>query len=220
MPFFSCVSSTGAIPFYLFSAIQLLCLLISCGAHNIYTAWPLQKKKMRAFRFRVLAMFPACGIQRNYGNRGGSVRPPLPSRGRGQRGGGPPPGNRGLPNEPQIIARLLEHFPDKGLVPISKWATSLPDDLQEALVPYGGLSAFARSQVNFFIVRQENGVPVASLSPMGTELSRQHKTIERREQRRAEKLNEKRGRFGQRGRGAGPYIPPSQRTQPDLQRVK
>lgn len=167
--------------------------------------------EMRAFRFRPLAVFSAIGVQRFYGGQGGA-RPPQPPGGRSPRGGGAPPSNRGIPNEPQIIARLLEHFPaDRAVVPINKWATALPDELQEALVPYGGLSAFTRSQVNFFLVRQENGITVASLSPMGQELSRQHESKEKREQKRAEKAKLQRAKFESRSRNSGPYIPPSQR---------
>lgn len=167
---------------------------------------------MRAFRFRPLTLLSTMGVQRLYGGQGGT-RPPQPPGGRPPRGGGPPPGNRSVPNEPQIIARLIEHFP-KGhsFVPINKWATSLPDELQEVLVPYGGLSAFTRAQVNFFLVRQENGTTVASLSPMGMELARQRDSKGKREEKRAEKAKLQRAKFEGRGRGPRPYIPPSQRT--------
>ncbi|KPA78992.1 putative mitochondrial hypothetical protein [Leptomonas pyrrhocoris] len=168
---------------------------------------------MRAFRFQPLVVFPVFGIRRFYGGQGGARPPPPRSGGRYPRGGGSPPAsNRNVPSEPQVIARLIEHFPSQAsFVPISRWATALPDDLQEALVPFGGLSAFTRAQANFFIVRQENGVTVASLSPMGSELARQHTNKEKREQKRIEKLNQRRGRNDQRNRGAGPYVPPSKR---------
>jgi hypothetical protein len=167
---------------------------------------------MRALRFRSLAVFSTFGTQRFYGGQDGA-RPPPPSAGRYPRGsGGPRAGSRSGPSEPQIIARLLALFPPgKGFVPVNKWASLLPDEVQEALVPYGGLSAFTRSQVNFFIVRQENGVTVVSLSPMGGELSNQQAAKEKREQQRAEKLKEKQARYAQRSRTPRTYVPPSQR---------
>ena len=166
---------------------------------------------MRALCLRPLVTFTAVGIHRYYGGRSDS-RPPPPGGRFPRGGGGPPPNNRNLPNEPQIIARLMEQFPThKGFVPISRWATALPDDLQEALVPYGGLSAFARAQANFFIVRQENGVPVVSLSSMGAELSHQRRLKQKQKQKQAEKQREKRAKFDAQIRSSAVYVPPSQR---------
>lgn len=127
--------------------------------------------------------------------------PPSPG-GRYPRGGGPPPPDRrNTPNEPQIIAALIKSFPgDNAFIPINKWASSLPDDLREALVRYGGLGAFATAQTNFFIVRRENGVTLASLSTMGSSLVYENKRKELQEQKRAEKDNRRRSNFAPRDR--------------------
>ncbi|CBZ27329.1 conserved hypothetical protein [Leishmania mexicana MHOM/GT/2001/U1103] len=158
---------------------------------------------MRVFCLRSLAALPAGLAARFYGGQGGA-RPPV--GGRYARGGGPPyPDRRNAPTEPQIVARLITCFPRiKTFVPISRWAATLPDDLREALVPYGGLGAFASAQSNFFMIRKENGVPVASLSAMGAELAMEHERKEKQEQKRAEKFSQRKDNFSPRGRSFSP----------------
>ncbi|KAG5500646.1 hypothetical protein JIQ42_04665 [Leishmania sp. Namibia] len=158
---------------------------------------------MRALCLRSVACVPTGVAARCYGGQG-SARPP--AGGRYSRGGGPLyQDQRNAPTEPQIVARLIKCFPcTKTFVPISKWAAALPDDLREILVPYGGLGAFASAQSNFFMIRKENGVTVASLSAMGTELAMEHERKEKQEQKRAKRFNQKRDSFAPRGRGFSP----------------
>ncbi|CAJ1008820.1 hypothetical protein Q4I28_004133 [Leishmania naiffi] len=159
---------------------------------------------MRALSFRSLAAVPAGLATRCYGGQYGA-RPPV--GGRHSRGGSLPyPDRRNVPTEPQIVARLITFFPpNKAFVPISRWAAALPDDLRETLVPYGGLGAFVSAQSNFFMIRKENGMTVASLSAMGTELAREHERKEKQERKRAEKFNQRRGNFAPRGRSFSPF---------------
>ncbi|KAG5477658.1 hypothetical protein LSCM1_04951 [Leishmania martiniquensis] len=158
---------------------------------------------MKALSLRSLASVPSGVAARCYSGQGGGRSP---AGGRYSRGGGPLyQDRRNAPTEPQIVARLITCFPSsKTFVPISKWAAALPDDLREILVPYGGLSAFASAQSNFFMIRKENGVTVASLSAMGTELAREHEKKEKQEQKRAEKFNQRRERFAPRGSSFSP----------------
>ncbi|RNF04219.1 uncharacterized protein Tco025E_08206 [Trypanosoma conorhini] len=119
--------------------------------------------------------------QREQQQRFGGPRDDRPPRGR-------PPQNfsqggyRNSLNEPQLVARLLELFPSgKPCMPINKWASSIPEDIQEALVPFGGLAQFTASQSNFFIVRKENGTVVVSLSTMASTLcAKREKTLKTR----------------------------------------
>ncbi|KAH8606313.1 hypothetical protein ERJ75_001530500 [Trypanosoma vivax] len=92
-------------------------------------------------------------------------------------------GYRDRPTEPQLVAKLLEYFPSgRSSVPVNKWASTIPEDVQEALVPYGGLAQFATSQGNFFIPRKENGMTVISLSTMALSLcTEREKNIKKRE---------------------------------------
>ncbi|CAG9574470.1 conserved hypothetical protein [Leishmania major strain Friedlin] len=158
---------------------------------------------MRVLCLRSLATWPAGLAARFYGGQGGA-RPP--AGGRYPRAVGPPhPDRRNVPTEPQIVARLITCFPRiNTFVPISRWAAALPDDLREALVPYGGLGAFASAQSNFFMIRKENGVTVASLSAMGAELAMEHERKEKQEQKRVEKFNQRRDKFASRGRSFSP----------------
>ncbi|CBH17425.1 uncharacterized protein TEOVI_000495000 [Trypanosoma equiperdum] len=115
-----------------------------------------------------------------------------PRDGRPQRGSPPPQGSSygGSCNrlsEPQLVAKLLEHFPvGKTSIPVNKWAPFVPEDIQEALVPFGGLAHFAASQTNFFIVRKENGLTVVTLSTMASTLCvEREKSIKKREEKAA-----------------------------------
>ncbi|KAH9597257.1 hypothetical protein LSM04_007202 [Trypanosoma melophagium] len=114
-----------------------------------------------------------------------------PREGRTTRGGHSQPFSQGGPrntlSEPQLVARLLELYPSgKSWLPVNKWASSIPEDIQEALVPYGGLAHFAVSQSNFFIVRKENGTSVVSLSTMASSLcAEREKNIKKRAEKAA-----------------------------------
>ncbi|KAG5493010.1 hypothetical protein JKF63_01591 [Porcisia hertigi] len=158
---------------------------------------------MRALCPQSLAAVSVGLAARYYGGQSGAQPP---TSGRYVRGGGPSyQDRRSAPTEPQIVARLITFFPrNKTFVPINKWAAALPDDLQETLVPYGGLSSFASAQSNFFMIRKENGVTVAALSAMGTGLAIEHGRKEKQEQKRAEKFNQRRGNFAPRGRSFSP----------------
>ncbi|EAN98235.1 hypothetical protein C3747_11g331 [Trypanosoma cruzi] len=96
-------------------------------------------------------------------------------------------GYRNSLNEPQLVAKLLELYPSgKSWMPINKWASSIPEEIQEALVAFGGLAQFTASQSNFFIVRKENGTVVVSLSTMASELcAKREKNIKKREEKAA-----------------------------------
>lgn len=102
-------------------------------------------------------------------------------------------GNRGRTfNEPELVVRLLELYPvDKTWIPVGKWMHDIPDEVKEALVPYGGLTQFAGTQSNFFIVRKENGVNVVSLSTMGLQLCREKARQDRQNQKQTEKLKQR-----------------------------
>ncbi|GET88846.1 hypothetical protein, conserved [Leishmania tarentolae] len=159
---------------------------------------------MRVRCLRSLAAMPAGLAARWYSGQGGA-RPP--AGGRYTQGGGTPYADRrNVPTEPQIVARLITFFPRiNTFVPISRWAAALPDDLREALVPYGGLGAFASAQSNFFMIRKQNGVTMASLSAMGEELATEHERKEKQEQKRIEKFNQRRDSFAPRGRSSSTY---------------
>lgn len=129
------------------------------------------------------------------------------------RGRGPPPRGAGGPqrfgsgggaveyNEPSLVAKLLELFPEgKSWVPVSKWASDIPEQLQEPLSRFGGLGKFAASQSNFFIVRKENNLNVVALTPMATELCRERAKILKDKEKRAAKFAQRRGGGGG-GRG-------------------
>ncbi|CCD17100.1 unnamed protein product [Trypanosoma congolense IL3000] len=114
-----------------------------------------------------------------------------PRDGRHQRGtSSPGPSAGGCHNrlsEPQLVAKLLEHFPvGKTSVPVNKWAPLVPDEIQEALVPFGGLAQFAAAQTNFFNIRKENGMTIVTLSTMATTLcAERDKIIKKREEKAA-----------------------------------
>lgn len=132
------------------------------------------------------------------------------ARGRGgppPRGGMPPQRFGGAPpefNEPMLVAKLLEHFPEeKTWIPISKWMHDLPEQLQEPISRFGGLGKFATSQANFFIVRKENNINVVALTPMAMELCREKAKIAKDREKRNAKMNQRRGRGGGRGSFGG-----------------
>lgn len=124
------------------------------------------------------------------------------------RGGRPPYGGGGSVqyNEPTLIAKLLELFPeDKSWIPVSKWSSNLPEDLQEPLSRFGGLGKFTSSQSNFFIVRKENNINVVALTPMAFEMCREKTNIikdrEAKNAKQAMRRGGARGRGGNRGGG-------------------
>lgn len=151
-------------------------------------------RDMRALSLSAWISVPAAAGIRSYGT-GGVTRPP--PNGRHLSVGGASAVRGGVTmNEPQLIVRLLEHFPlGKTAIPIAKWAPALPDELQEALVLYGGLGSFANSQSNFFIVRKENGVNVVALSSMGLELCIERNSIEKQTNKRIGKVERKKDKF-------------------------
>lgn len=127
------------------------------------------------------------------------------------RGGGPPRFGSGGGameyNEPTLVAKLLELFPeDKSWIPVSKWSRDIPDHLQEPISRFGGLGKFAASQSNFFIVRKENDLNVVALTPMAMELCRERtKLIKEREKRNLKFAEKRRGRGGLRGARGGSF---------------
>ncbi|ESL09854.1 hypothetical protein TRSC58_02421 [Trypanosoma rangeli SC58] len=151
---------------------------------------------MRSLRLHQLINIAA--LARSQSGSGGGR---YPQREQQQRFGGPrdgrpsrerPPQNfsqggyRNSLNEPQLVAKLLELFPsEKPWTPINKWASSIPEDVQEALVSFGGLAQFAASQGNFFIVRKENGTVVVSLSTMASTLCAKRDKNKKREEKAA-----------------------------------
>ncbi|KEG08443.1 hypothetical protein DQ04_07171000 [Trypanosoma grayi] len=156
---------------------------------------------MRSFRLQ--GCITIAGLARLQSNGGYGRCPPREQQQQqqprfgGSRDGRPPRGGppqsfsqvarRNTFSEPQLVARLLELYPSgKSWLPVNKWASSIPEDIQEALVPYGGLAQFAVSQTNFFIVRKENGTAVVSLSTMASSLcAEREKNIKKRAEKAA-----------------------------------
>lgn len=102
--------------------------------------------------------------------------------------------NSAGPSPPQIIARLLELFPDNSVcVPARKWAPVLPDDVNEVLAGHGGLTKFTGNHPNFFSVIEENGAVVIKLTGVSKSLVQQKKfKDEKRREKEAQKLSNRR----------------------------
>lgn len=97
--------------------------------------------------------------------------------------------SRRVLNEPQLVAELIEHFPQgKRSVAAGKWTCTIPEHVQEVLTQYGGLIKFVRAQSNFFTIGKENGLNVIGLSTMAQRLQQQQCLVKEREQKESEKL--------------------------------
>jgi hypothetical protein len=74
------------------------------------------------------------------------------------------------PSEPQVVAKLIELYPNQTFIAVHQWARVLPEEVKEVLASYGGLGSFLRSQPNFFLVKKENEVLSVCLTPLSSNL--------------------------------------------------